>query len=236
MSESVIAIYSRHKYCRDHGHDAHQHPCDPQWASGTYAATFSTLVQSFFLSHGTTACTSTKCGTCNPTTAFHQKHRPPIPRVACAPYSGPIAMIRDDRRLVTVRDIAGDMRPVLMTFNAAGALLGSAVWEGFVEGCYSKKAYTRFLHHYSGTITMLGWTRAHQLLVVDARGQVAVYSTLCERAVQSLSCGGEVDDHGVAAATLAQDGTHIAPLFVECSGIWVGNEYHPHTFPRTRLV
>ncbi len=41
-------------------------------------------------------------------------------------------MIRDDRQLVTVRSAGGDMRPVLRTYNAAGVLLGTSVWEGYV--------------------------------------------------------------------------------------------------------
>lgn len=55
----------------------------------------------------------------------------PLHRIACAPHSGPLAMIRDDRQLVTVRSVGGDMRPVLRTYNAAGVLLGTSVWEGY---------------------------------------------------------------------------------------------------------
>ena len=110
----------------------HQQPVNPQWASGTCVAMLFTLVPSFSLSHGMTACILTKCGANDHTiTAGVPSH--PSCRVACAPYSGPTAMIRDDRRLVTVRDAGGDMRPVLLTYSAAGTLLGTAVWEGYAD-------------------------------------------------------------------------------------------------------
>eukprot|EP00884_Botryococcus_braunii_P014411 jgi/Botrbrau1/22971/Bobra.0030s0043.1 len=49
-------------------------------------------------------------------------------RVACALYGGPIAVVRDDRKIVLVT--GGITKPVIRTFTAAGAPLGSFLWEG----------------------------------------------------------------------------------------------------------
>ncbi|GFR52291.1 hypothetical protein Agub_g14826, partial [Astrephomene gubernaculifera] len=92
-------------------------------------------------------------------------------RLACAPFGGPIAAIRDERRIVLVgppshapaaaathgsaasaallTGDAGGLKPVLRTFSASGVSLGAAVWEG-------------------GRLAGWGWSEEQQLVVVEA--------------------------------------------------------------------
>lgn len=49
-------------------------------------------------------------------------------RVACAPFGGPVAIVRDDRKIV--KNAAGQLRSgTVQTFNAAGAPLGKFLWD-----------------------------------------------------------------------------------------------------------
>lgn len=41
---------------------------------------------------------------------------------------------------------------------------------------------------------------------MDSQGLVAVYSPSCERMLTGFSCGGQVDEQGVARVVLWQDG------------------------------
>ncbi len=73
------------------------------------------------------------------------------PRLACAPFGGPVAAIRDERRMVVIT--SGNMRPVIRTFTAAGEQLGAMVWE-------------------RGSILEWGWSDDLELIIVEASGRV----------------------------------------------------------------
>ena len=72
-------------------------------------------------------------------------------RVACAPYGGPIATIRDDRKMVLVS--GGITQPLLKMYTAAGVQLGVAVWD-------------------KGRIEAMGWTNEEELMIVEQTGEV----------------------------------------------------------------
>jgi hypothetical protein len=49
-------------------------------------------------------------------------------RVACAPYGGPVAIVRDDRKII--KNAAGQLRSgTVQIFDAAGAPLGKFLWD-----------------------------------------------------------------------------------------------------------
>ncbi|EFJ45438.1 hypothetical protein VOLCADRAFT_105988 [Volvox carteri f. nagariensis] len=140
-------------------------------------------------------------------------------RLACAPYGGPIAAIRDERRAVLVTHgssavaAGGGLKPVLRTFTAAGASLGACVWEG-------------------GRLVDWAWTDEQQLAVVDAKGKVTLFSPFAEK-IREFSFGAAVERDGVAAAKVYGSGVVVvteprqaaaagdATSAVESCEIWV---------------
>ena len=48
-------------------------------------------------------------------------------RLACAPFGGPVAVVRDDRKIL--RNAAGLRSGAVQIFSAAGAALGKFVWD-----------------------------------------------------------------------------------------------------------
>lgn len=81
-------------------------------------------------------------------------------RVAAAPYGGPLATVRDER-LVLQLGAGASLRPVIRTFTASGAELGSMVWE-------------------RGHIVEWGWSERLELVIVEANGKVGVHlDTAC---------------------------------------------------------
>lgn len=74
-------------------------------------------------------------------------------RVACAPYGGPLATVRDER-LVLQLAAGASLRPVVRTFTCAGRELGSMVWE-------------------RGSIVAWGWTERLELVIVESSGKVS---------------------------------------------------------------
>ena len=80
-----------------------------------------------------------------------------VSRVACARYGGPIAMVRDDRKLVVVT--GGLTKPVVRIFTAAGAPLAAFVWD-------------------AGRVAAMGWTSEEDLLMVEDNGEVRCWAHL----------------------------------------------------------
>ncbi len=77
-------------------------------------------------------------------------------RVACTPYGGPIAMVRDDRKLVVVS--GGITKPVVRIFTAAGETLAAFMWD-------------------HGRVAGMGWTNEEDLLIVEDGGEVCTLTT-----------------------------------------------------------
>ena len=81
-------------------------------------------------------------------------------RVACAPYGGPIALVRDDRKIVLVT--GGSTKPVVTTHTAAGVKLGAFTWE-------------------KGRIMGMGWTSEEDLMLLEQSGEVCAACSLSLR-------------------------------------------------------
>ncbi|KAK9815234.1 hypothetical protein WJX72_000416 [[Myrmecia] bisecta] len=106
-------------------------------------------------------------------------------RVSCAGYGGPIAMVRDDTKIVLVT--GGSTRPVVKTFSCAGALLGAFVWDG-------------------GRIAGLGWTLEEDLMLLEDTGQVFIYNMHGQKQPRQFSLGKEVQQDGILECCLWGDG------------------------------
>lgn len=78
-------------------------------------------------------------------------------RVACGRYGGPVAMVRDDRKLVVVT--GGLTKPVVRIYTAAGHAMAAFVWD-------------------HGRIAAMGWTSEEDLLILEDSGEVC-HCILC---------------------------------------------------------
>ncbi|GIL65102.1 hypothetical protein Vafri_18928 [Volvox africanus] len=116
-------------------------------------------------------------------------------RLTCAPFGGPIAAIRDERRTVLVTHgssavaAGGGLKPLLRTFTSAGESLGACLWEG-------------------GRLVAWGWTEEQQLAIVEATGKVSLFSPFAEK-IREFSFGAVVEKDGVAAAEVYGSGVVV---------------------------
>jgi len=98
--------------------------------------------------------------------------------VACAKYGGPIALVRDDKKLMRLGSTQTG-KPVVRIFNAAGRSLVSFPWEE------------------SGRLVAFGWTDEEVLLCVAENGAVLPYSVRGELQPNQFSLGSEVASKGI---------------------------------------
>ncbi|CAM6111380.1 unnamed protein product [Calypogeia fissa] len=100
-------------------------------------------------------------------------------KVACANFGGPIAIIRDDSKIVQLRSESA--RAKLFIFSSSGMLINSFLWD-----------------RPGGRLIGMGWTEEEVLLCVVIDGTVYRYNVHGELASQKFSMGKEVWDQGVA--------------------------------------
>lgn len=91
-------------------------------------------------------------------------------RFACAPFGGPIAALRDDRKAVVIKGPCLD--PVVRLFTAAGAQTGSFSWDG-------------------GAPALMAWTPREELLMLRKNGRASFYDVHGTRLPRELSIGTE---------------------------------------------
>lgn len=84
------------------------------------------------------------------TQAFSTIHTS-ICRVACARYGGPIATIRDDRKMVLVS--GGITQPLVKIYSSAGTQLAVFIWD-------------------KGRIEDMGWSNGEDLMIMEQTGEV----------------------------------------------------------------
>lgn len=99
-------------------------------------------------------------------------------RVACAPFGGPIAAIRDDSKIVQL--YAESARRKLLIFNSAGLPLASAVWD-----------------RPGGRLVGMAWTDDQILVCVVQDGTVYRYDVRAELCAPHFSMGSDCFEHGV---------------------------------------
>lgn len=100
-------------------------------------------------------------------------------KVACANFGGPIAIIRDDSKIVQLRSESA--RAKLLIFSSSGMLINSFLWD-----------------RPGGRLIGMGWTEEEVLLCVVQDGTVYQYNVHGELASQKFSMGKECWDQGVA--------------------------------------
>lgn len=109
-------------------------------------------------------------------------------RVAAAPFGGPIATIRDERRPVPLGAVGSTSTasPQLRTYTSAGILVAAWAW----TGC---------------RIAAIGWTSLLELIIIDAAGEVHSFSMFGERLSRHMSLGVEARAEGIAEAHVFHD-------------------------------
>ncbi|CAG0912361.1 unnamed protein product [Notodromas monacha] len=80
-------------------------------------------------------------------------------KLYAAPFGGPVALIRDSRRIVRVSSIGASAKPFIFLFTPSGREIGVIKWN-------------------SGPILELGWSDTEDLIVVQEDGQVLLYDYL----------------------------------------------------------
>lgn len=100
-------------------------------------------------------------------------------RVACAPFGGPIAAIRDDSKIVQLH--AESARRRLRVFSSAGGLLASVPWD-----------------RPGGRLVGMAWSDAHVLACVVQDGTIYRYDVRAEPVGAQFSMGKECFEESVA--------------------------------------
>ncbi|CAO3625786.1 unnamed protein product [Cunninghamella echinulata] len=95
--------------------------------------------------------------------------------IAVAPYGGPIAMIRDDKKVLLLQK-QQPIKPTIYVYTASGKLIDQIQWD-------------------KGRIVALGWTESEQLIVVTEDGTVHLYPLHGDHVQFTL--GREASDYGI---------------------------------------
>eukprot|EP00258_Populus_trichocarpa_P004599 XP_002306748.2 protein VACUOLELESS1 [Populus trichocarpa] len=99
-------------------------------------------------------------------------------KVACAPFGGPIAIIRDDSKIVQL--YAESALRKLRIFNSAGILLSETVWK-----------------HPGGRLIGMSWTEDQTLICIVQDGTIYRYNVHCEVLEPNFSMGKECFEQNV---------------------------------------
>eukprot|EP00268_Persea_americana_P035161 TRINITY_DN3472_c0_g1_i2.p1 TRINITY_DN3472_c0_g1~~TRINITY_DN3472_c0_g1_i2.p1 ORF type:complete len:842 (+),score=156.20 TRINITY_DN3472_c0_g1_i2:162-2687(+) len=108
-------------------------------------------------------------------------------RVAAAPFGGPIAVIRDDSKIVQL--FSESARRKLHIFNSAGVPLSSAVWD-----------------RPGGRLVGLSWTDDQTLVAVVQDGTVYRYNILAELVEPQISMGKDCFEQNVVECVFWSNG------------------------------
>lgn len=99
-------------------------------------------------------------------------------KVACAPFGGPIAVIRDDSKIVQLRGESAQRK--LRIFNSSGLLLGETIWK-----------------HPGGRLIGMAWTDDQTLVCLVQDGTVFRYTIHAEIIEPNISMGKECFERNV---------------------------------------
>ncbi|KAJ6998320.1 hypothetical protein NC653_014495 [Populus alba x Populus x berolinensis] len=99
-------------------------------------------------------------------------------KVACAPFGGPIAIIRDDSKIVQL--YAESALRKLRIYNSAGILLSETVWK-----------------HPGGRLIGMSWTEDQTLICIVQDGTIYRYNVHCEVLEPNFSMGKECFEQNV---------------------------------------
>lgn len=100
--------------------------------------------------------------------------------VAAAPFGGPIAMIRDSKKLLRMDATTGDAKSRITVYSASGQFLSHIQWNATNKG----------------SLVYMGWTDTENLYCVTNEGAVFMYD-LRGNSIRQFSLGSEARDTGV---------------------------------------
>ncbi|KND02893.1 tethering complex subunit VPS16 [Spizellomyces punctatus DAOM BR117] len=103
--------------------------------------------------------------------------------VAAAPYGGPIAMIRDDKKILSLQNQT--IKPVMHIYTSSGKLINQFQWD-------------------KGRIVGMGWTNTEHLICILEYGAVRVYDIHGE--FIQFSLGQDAKEYGVLECQLWETG------------------------------
>ncbi|XP_072019724.1 vacuolar protein sorting-associated protein 16 homolog [Amphiura filiformis] len=129
-------------------------------------------------------------------------------KVYAAPYGGPLALIRDDSKLVQIR---GSSRPIIYIYSSAGKAISQIKWD-------------------SGTIVHLAWSSTEDLLCIQQDGNVLVYD-IFGTFKRTFNMGSEARDTKVLECKVfsSYSGTGLAVLTGGYRIFVVTNVEDPHS-------
>lgn len=106
-------------------------------------------------------------------------------RIFPCQFAGPIAVCRDETKVVLQLSGSFGSRPDIQIFSSAGLPLGRVLWDG-------------------GRVLAAGWTDVEELLVVDDRGRVQRFTCLGQPiAATQFSLGAAVESEGLADVAIS---------------------------------
>ncbi|CAD7696036.1 unnamed protein product [Ostreobium quekettii] len=117
-------------------------------------------------------------------------------RVACCPYGGPTAMVRDNRKMVLLRGATAP--PLVRIFNCAGHEMGRFMWSGT-------------------QVVSMGWSQEQELLLVDPKGQVRAFSVHGRQLPLEFSLGEACETEGIADCCVYSSGVVV---LTQANHIW----------------
>ncbi|KAI8923450.1 Vps16, N-terminal region-domain-containing protein [Entophlyctis helioformis] len=106
--------------------------------------------------------------------------------VAAAPFGGPIATIRNDRKIVAVQAVT--VRPTLQIYTSSGKLLNQFQWD-------------------KGRLVAMGWTGKERLVCVMEHGSIRLYDIHGE--FVQISLGEDAKEFGVLDAHFWDNGVVV---------------------------
>mmetsp|Transcript_15272 Transcript_15272/g.46155 ORF Transcript_15272/g.46155 Transcript_15272/m.46155 type:complete len:862 (+) Transcript_15272:225-2810(+) len=137
-------------------------------------------------------------------------------RVAAAPFGGPIATIRDDRKPVPLGPTGSvsTAAPQLRTYTAAGKPVASWAWD-------------------QGSIAGLGWTSSLELIVIETTGEVHSFTMFGLRLPRHFSLGAAAKAEVVAEARVFGD--TLVAVTAKCT-FWAAEHLSAEEGPRPQRL
>ena len=112
-------------------------------------------------------------------------------KVACSRFGGPIAIIRDDSKIVQLRSESA--RPRLSIFSSSGNLISSILWD-----------------RPGGRLVALGWTEEENLACIVQDGTIFLYNIYGELLEPHISMGNLLHKEASKSTTFGMEVVYLS--------------------------